>query len=104
MPGNCGGGVKTKYQKLGTLPMLWEAVAVTGARGPGGMTKLLPSHESGSHYPPGLWGSWPVLDQEQAVCTEFTVSAPIFWKGAVKGSERDTVSATGPKSCLPLAN
>ena len=51
---------------------LWEAVAATGARGPGGVAKLLPSHEGRSHCPPGLQGSRPVLDQDQAVCTLLT--------------------------------
>ena len=49
-----------------------EPVAATGARGPGGVAELLPSHECGSHCPPGLQGSRPVLDWDQAVCAQFT--------------------------------
>jgi hypothetical protein len=40
---------------------LWGAVAVTGARGPGGVAELLMSHEGRSHHLPGLRGSRLVL-------------------------------------------
>ena len=59
----------------GHIPLcrgLWEAVAATGARGPGGVAELLPSHECGSHCPPGLQGSRPVLDWDQVVCAQIT--------------------------------
>ena len=55
---------------------MWEATAVTGARGPGGMAELLLSHEGRSHYPPGLQGSKPVLNQDQAVYTQLPAPYP----------------------------
>ena len=51
---------------------LWEAVAAIGARSPGGVAKLLQSHEGGSYDPPGLQGSRPVLNLGQAIFAQFT--------------------------------
>ena len=51
---------------------LWEAIAVTGAKGPGGVAEHLPSHAGRSHHPPGHWGSRPVLDRDQAVSAQLT--------------------------------
>jgi hypothetical protein len=49
---------------------LWEAVAVTGARGPGGMVKHLLSYAGGNHHPLGHRGSKPLFDQGSGcLCT-----------------------------------
>jgi hypothetical protein len=61
LPGNCGGGVPDRipgawgihYLTDGHKPLcrgLWDAVAVTGARGPGGVAEVLLSHEGRSHH------------------------------------------------------
>jgi hypothetical protein len=54
LPGNCWGEIQKEYQELGALSTrmmvthlsagrLWEAIAATGVRGPGGMAKHLQS-------------------------------------------------------------
>ena len=67
LPGNCGGGVQTEYQEL-EAPLcrgLWEAVAATGARGPGEVTENLLSLLGTSHQ---------VLNWDQAVHAQLTVT------------------------------
>jgi hypothetical protein len=56
---------------------LWEAVAVIGARGLGGVAELLQSHEGGSHRSPGLRCSR--LDWDQVACAQLTAPhCPVF--------------------------
>ena len=71
MPGNCGGGVQnTRSLPTGLMAIhsaggcggLWEAVATTGARGPGGIAEYLPFLTGGNHHLWGHQGSRPVLN------------------------------------------